>query len=435
MFDQFTLHLSVIANYLSDADKDSQNDKRLCSNKIVKLLRECDDNYVIGIDRGERNLLYVCVINGKGNIVEQFSLNTIEDDYNNNIKTDYHSLLSQREADRLEARQSWKSINGIADLKKGYLSQVVHKICLLVEKYDAVISMEDLNSRFKNNRKKVEKSVYQEFEKALIEKLNFLSFKDRQPNEIGGLRHAYQLTDKFESFQKIKQQNGIIFYIPAWCTSKIDPSTGFVNMLNINYSSVDSAVSFFSKFDSIYYDSQRDMFAFSFDYTRFGANVDYKNKWTVYTYGDRIETFRTNNNQFDCRTVFPAELLKSAFESVGITYSDGHNLADDICAVKSKDFYVKILYALKLTLQMRNSNSKTGEDYIISPVLNSQGQFFDSRNYSGRNATKPVDADANGAYHIARKCLWAINQIKAGNDNKLSITKKEWLEYMQSGNQ
>jgi CRISPR-associated protein Cpf1 len=143
-------------------------------------------------------------------------------------------------------------------------------------------------------------------------------------------------------------------------------------MLNINYSSVDSAVSFFSKFDSIYYDSQRDMFAFSFDYTSFGANVDYKNKWTVYTYGDRIETFRTNNNQFDCRTVFPAELLKSAFESVGITYSDGHNLVDDICAVKSKDFYVKILYALKLTLQMRNSNSKTGEDYIISPVFRQQ---------------------------------------------------------------
>ena len=27
------------------------------------------------------------------------------------------------------------------------------------------------------------------------------------------------------------KQNGVIFYIPAWCTSKIDPTTGFVNLL------------------------------------------------------------------------------------------------------------------------------------------------------------------------------------------------------------
>jgi CRISPR-associated protein Cpf1 len=294
--------------------------------------------------------------------------------------------------------------------------------------------MEDLNSGFKNSRKKVEKSVYQEFEKALIEKLNFLSFKDRQPNGVGGLRHAYQLTDKFESFQKIGLQNGIIFYIPAWNTSKIDPSTGFVDLLNIKYSSIEATGNFFKKFDNIYYDNQRDKFAFSFAYTNFGKNFDYKNKWTVYTNGDRIETFRINNNQFDCRTVFPTELLKGAFESVGIAYGDGHNLIDDICAIKSKDFYEKVLHALKLALQMRNSNSKTGDDYIISPVLNINGEFFDSRNYSGVDADMPTDADANGAYHIAKKCLWAIDNIKAGN-NKISITKKEWLEYMQRGNQ
>jgi CRISPR-associated protein Cpf1 len=407
------------------------------SNKVRTLLKQCGDNYVIGIDRGERNLLYVCVIDGKGKIVEQFSANIVEDDDNSQIKTDYHSLLDVREKENLEARRSWKSVKGIADLKKGYLSQVVHKICLLVEKYDAVIAMEDLNSGFKNSRKKVEKSVYQEFEKALIEKLNFLSFKDKQPNEIGGLRHAYQLTDKFESFSKMKLQNGIIFYIPAWNTSKIDPTTGFVDMLNIKYSSIEVACNFFKKFDNICYDSQTDMFAFTFTYSNFGKNFDYKNKWTIYTNGDRIETFRTYNNQFDCRTVFPTELLKSVFESAGIAYTDGHNLVDDICAIKSKDFYVDVLKALKLTLQMRNSNSKTGDDYIISPVLNSQGQFFDSRKYSGRNAALPVDADANGAYHIAKKCLLAIEQIKAADDDEylktsISIKNQDWLRHMQT---
>jgi CRISPR-associated protein Cpf1 len=347
-------------------------------------------------------------------------------------------LLDVREKENLEARKSWKSVKGIADLKKGYLSQVVHKICLLVEKYDAVIAMEDLNSGFKNSRKKVEKSVYQQFEKALIEKLNFLTFKDRQPNDIGGLRHAYQLTDKFESFQKMKLQNGIIFYIPAWNTSKIDPTTGFVDMLKINYTSVDAAVTFFGKFDNICYDSQKDVFAFSFDYTNFGVNVDYKNKWTVFTCGDRIETYQ-ENNKFDYRKVCPTELLKNVFKNAGIAYADGHNLTGDICAVKTKDFYVGILKALKLTLQMRNSNAKTGEDYIISPVQNSQGEFFDSRNYSGRDAAMPIDADANGAFHIAKKCLWAINQIKAAGEGEylrtsISIKNQDWLRYTQNGN-
>jgi CRISPR-associated protein Cpf1 len=442
MFDQFTLHLSVIANYLSDANKDSdtKNDKMICNSKVLKALRGCDDNYVIGIDRGERNLLYVSVINGKGNIVEQFSANIVEDDDNSEIKTDYHALLANRENERLEARRSWKSINGIKDLKKGYLSQVMHKICLLVEKYDAVIAMEDLNSGFKNGRKKVEKSVYQEFEKALIEKLNLLTFKDKQPDEVGGLRYAYQLTDKFESFQKMKLQNGIIFYIPAWNTSKIDPTTGFVDMLKINYTSVDSAVKFFGGFHTICYDSEKDAFVFSFDYANFGVNIDYKNKWTVYSYGDRIETFRTNNNQFDCRKVYPTDLLKKAFKKAGIAYADGHNLISDICSIKTKEFYVDIMKALRLTLQMRNNNAKTGEDYIISPVLNKQGEFFDSRKYSGKNAVMPTDADANGAYHIAQKCLWAINQIKTASEEdylktSISISNKEWLRYMQKGNQ
>jgi CRISPR-associated protein Cpf1 len=99
---------------------------------------------------------------------------------------------------------------------------------------------------------------------------------------------------------------------------------------------------------------------------------------------------------------------------------------------------VGILKALKLTLQMRNSNAKTGEDYIISPVKNKQGEFFDSRNYSGRNAAMPIDADANGAYHIAKKCLWAINQIKAADEGEylktsILIKNQEWLRYMQSG--
>lgn len=85
--------------------------------------------------------------------------------------------------------------------------------------------------------------------------------------------------------------------------------------------------------------------------------------------------------------------------------------------------------------QMRNS--KTGstdskDDYIVSPVKNAKGVFYDSRN-EGENL--PKDADANGAYNIARKGLMLINRIKETTDEKLkidySISNADWLNYVQ----
>ena len=50
----------------------------------------------------------------------------------------------------------------------------------------------------------------------------------------------------------------------------------------------------------------------------------------------------------------------------------------------------------------------------------------------------PIDADANGAYNIARKGLMLINQIKETSDEdilnnkvKFNITNKEWLKFAQ----
>ena len=83
------------------------------------------DTYIIGIDRGERNLLYVSVIDTDGNIVEQKSLNII-----NNV--DYQAKLKQVEIMRKLARQNWKQGVKIADLKKGYLSQAVHEVAMVL---------------------------------------------------------------------------------------------------------------------------------------------------------------------------------------------------------------------------------------------------------------------------------------------------------------
>ena len=92
-------------------------------------------------------------------------------------------------------------------------------------------------------------------------------------------------------------------------------------------------------------------------------------------------------------------------------------------------------------LQMRNSISgRTDVDYLISPVKNADGTFYDSRNYQNmKEGALPADADANGAYNIARKVLWAIEQFRNVEDDeldkvKIAISNKAWLEYAQTHN-
>ena len=433
--DKFQLHVPITLNFKSE-DRYTQ-----MNYDIRKALVECENNYIIGIDRGERNLLYICVIDGKGKIVEQISLNEIVSSYKNDKnktvekKTDYHSLLADKEKKRDEARKNWTAIENIKELKEGYLSQVIHKICELVIEYDAVIAVEDLNSGFKNSRAKVERQVYQKFEKMLIDKLSYLADKHISPEEKGGLLHAYQLAsaDNLSS-----RQNGIIFYVPAWLTSKIDPVTGFADLLHTKYTSADAAREFFGKFDSITYNADEDMFEFAFDYSKLGKNTpSYKTDWVVCTNGERIRSFRNKNknSEWDTETVILTNEFKKHFEKSGIDISG--DIKSQIVSKSGKEFFEELMKLFALTLQMRNSiPNNTEVDYLISPVRNSSGDFYDSRNYSGKDAPLPSDADANGAYNIARKAMWAVDVLKNTDVQelskaKLAITNKEWLRYVQ----
>lgn len=424
---QFSLHIPIQLNFKATDSTNINMDVR-------EALKSADKHHIIGIDRGERNLIYVSVIDETGKIILQKSFNIIESD--NNYKVNYHELLDRKEEKRDKARKSWKTIENIKELKEGYLSQVVHEICKLVVEYDAIIALEDLNDKFINSRRKVEKQVYRKFEDMLVTKLQYLADKSLEPEALGGLLNAYQLTERAKKPSATSRQNGIIFYVPASYTSKIDPVTGFIDLLKPKYTSVDAAQKFIEKFDDIRYSSSEDLFEFTFCYRSFlNSSADYKNKkWTVCTYGDRIERFRNkeNNNEWNDNTVVLTAEFKKLFEDSGIDYTA--DLKEQILCQDEVKFFKRFFRLLALTLQLRNSKTNNVNfDYIISPVRDSNGVFYDSRNYTNKDAL-PCDADANGAYNIARKALWAINKLKQSENVdkiKLSIEENEWFEYAQ----
>ena len=424
--DKFGFHLSFIYNYLA---------KEQDVNKMARaFIHDHDDLHFIGIDRGERHLLYVTVIDSRGRIQEQFSLNEIVNEYQGNTyKTNYRGLLDKREEERQRERQSWNTIEGIKELKQGYLSQVIHKIVTLMVKYHAVVVLEDLNMGFKRGRQKVESSVYQQFEKALIDKLNLLIDKRADAEQPGGLLHAYQLTNKFTSFREMGRQNGFLFYIPAWNTSKIDPVTGFVDLLHPRYESVEKSRSFFCKFKSIRYNQEKGWYEFSLDYDAFTNKAQgTRTCWTLCSHGTRVETFRNpeKNSSWDSREIDLTAEINALFDDYGINRQA--NLKEAIAQREEKDFFERLMRLMALTLQMRNSITGTEIDYMISPVADDSGRFYDSR-YCGKQL--PENADANGAYNIARKGLWVARQIQASPvDEKVNtaVSNKEWLNFAQT---
>lgn len=424
--DKFQFHVPITINFKAAGQTNI--------NPIVQdAIRQGEFSHIIGIDRGERHLLYLSLIDLKGNIVKQMTLNDIVNEYKGQTyKTNYHDLLAKREGDRTDARRSWDTIETIKELKEGYLSQVVHIISKMMVEYNAIVVLEDLNTGFMRGRQKIERQVYEKFEKMLIEKLNCYIDKHVDPSENTGLLHPLQLTCDAQKWKR-SHQCGCLFYIPAWNTSKIDPVTGFVNLLDTRYDTREKARLFFSKFQRISYNAQKSWFEFTFDYNDFTAKAEgTRTQWTLCTYGERIRTFRNpqQNHQWDDERIILTDAFKQLFDKYDIDING--NLKEAISTQTDAQFFRELLGLMKLLLQMRNSITNSEEDYLLSPVADDAGHFFDSR--EGINSL-PIDADANGAYNIARKGLWVIRKIQEtldGEKPSLTITNKEWLQFAQT---
>lgn len=429
----YLFHCPITMNFRA---KDRTN--REFNNNVLEVLNKNPDIKVIGLDRGERHLLYLSLINQKGEIEYQKTLNLVDSVRNDKtVSVNYHEKLVHKEGSRDAARKNWQTIGNIKELKEGYLSAVVHEIASLMVKHNAIVVMEDLNFGFKRGRFAVERQIYQKFENMLIEKLNYLVFKDRKVSEPGGVLNAYQLTNKSAKVTDVYKQCGWLFYIPAAYTSKIDPRTGFANLfITKGLTNMEKKKEFFGKFDSIRYDATESCFVFGFDYAKICDNADYKKKWEVYTRGTRLVYNKTDRQNV---SVNPTEELQRVFDEFGINWNTGEDLIESIRLIPAEKsnakFFDVLLRMFNATLQMRNSVPNTDTDYLVSPVKAEDGSFFDSREEfkKGEAAQLPIDCDANGAYHIALKGLYLLlNDFNRDDKGVIqNISNKDWFKFVQ----
>lgn len=432
--DTYLFHLSIFQNY-NPSMTGGLNAK---VNAYLTDKERTEPVRVIGIDRGERNLLYMVMLNEQGGIVEQKSLNTVEYDGVNangmpfHVEQNYHTLLNSRAKELREQQKHWQSMDNITDLKSGYLSVVVHEIVNTMIDNHAIIVMEDLSQGFFGTRQKQLANVYQQFENMLVKKLSYaVKDKSLDKNAPGGLCNGYQLAQ--ENVNGL--QNGFIFYVPAWMTSKIDPTTGFVNLFSFSYTNKENARKFFGTFKAIRRNSATGDFEFVFRYEDFSGKKFTQKvnapdvEWTLTTHGPRIKKGNTLNGM----EYLPIDNLSKKFCELFV--AKGVDLEGDvqaqIIAKDDADLYQQLIGLFKLMMQMRNSNDE-GKDYIISPVIDPfTGKQYNSDDYKEMKAASlPKDADANGAYNIARKGLMALSILKDGKKS-IFVGNKEWLEEAQ----
>lgn len=398
---------------------------------------------ILGVDRGEKHLAYYAVVNRTGQMLRDPATGKA---VSGSLNLGYLEKLEEKAKHREQARRDWQAIEQIKDLKKGYISQVVRVLADLAIKHNAIIVFEDLNMRFKQIRGGIEKSIYQQLEKALIDKLSFLVAKgETDPQKAGHLLKAYQLAAPFTSFQEMGKQTGIIFYTQASYTSKIDPVTGWRPNLYLKYANAPQAKADFLKFRSVRFVSGR--FEFTYDLKDFQKAEKFPQKtlWTVCSCVERLYWNRKlNNNQGDYKR-FPdiTEKLSELFQTYGIDYEHG-NILDQITKLPTdgnEKFFKDLLFWLNLIFQIRNTDTKAadadGADFIMSPVE----PFFDSRRAKEFGSDLPQNGDENGAYNIARKgaiLLQRIEEYFQKNDScakmkwdELYISHTDWDDYVQ----
>ncbi len=463
---KFMLHFPIQLNFKEDIWM-SFNEK------INQFLANNKDINIIWIDRWEKHLAYFSVINQKSEILESWTLNQIEnfDTFWNLIMRpekkivekkdnewnmieyilqetwkkvpyiDYALLLEIKEKNRKLQRQSWKEVEQIKDLKKWYISALVKKLTDLIIKYNAIVIFEDLNMRFKQIRGWIEKSVYQQLEKALIDKLNFLVNKNEMnPEKAGNLLKAYQLTAPVEAFKDMWKQTWIIFYTQASYTSKIDPLTGWRPNLYLKKTNAEKNKENILKFDNIIFNAEKNRFEFTYNLKNFikSEEVEFpkKTNWTVCSCVERFKWNKfLNNNKWGYdiyenltdwnlknRKLKEDEIVnfRDLFEKYNI-WIDKNILEQvkNLETVWNEKFFSRFIDLFVLMCQIRNTDKSkfwNENDFILSPVE----PFFDTRIFGKFGKHLPKNGDDNGAYNIARKGIIILKRI-----SNWSIQNKE----------
>jgi len=395
-------------------------------------------------------------LNAKGEMISQGHFDCINN-------KNYLQAINDATEMRKKKQENWQQKGNISNLKDGYISLVIHEIIEKMKGEDGnykptFIILEDLNTGFKRSRQKFEQQVYQKFELALAKKLNYLVDKNvKDINQIGSVANALQLTPAVSNYQDIenRKQVGIMLYTRANYTSVTDPATGWRKTIYLKSGSeADIKKQIVGTKEGKFEDGALSEIGFDgLDYFFIYTDKNTGKEWKLWSgkNGKSLERYRfkrgNSKNESIIESIEVKPLLDKLFEKFDKSKSLKQQIKDGMELQKTNEHtaWETLRFAIDIIQQIRNSgdtNNKQDDNFLLSPVRNEQGEHFDSRPFEKQENPKlPKDADANGAYNIARKGIIMYQHIKHlgekwnrkvkidGNDTidlDLFVSDKEW---------
>ncbi len=445
--DNIYFHLPIELNRIN------KNNKKV-NQKVNSFVKENEIN-VLGIDRGEKELAYVCLLDENGNIKEVkgkessiFSLNKTGQNIVNGEKQliDYHFKLDLKEKERDLSRKSWTKIEDIKELKQGYLSSIVKDLGDLIVDENAIVVLEDLNYGFKRGRMKIEKNIYQQFENAL---LNKLSYYVKEKNQYW-VRNALQLVPPITAQKYWGKQQGVVYFTDAKFTSVTCPNCGFRRR----------GVAGLQKTKDLKKWIDEGKFKLYYEKDKYIFRVEYN--WEFKTKQNNSEVSLSAHDLYGGKEVVFSDVERSYFDGVKQRYVDinlnlkrillgdrldeaqndenerfqkmmeNYNKEELLSWLKEDDKEIRYIDLLKqfktlLNLRYKKDADDNHVDHIHCPKCH-----FHTASSKAQNIK---DGDANGAYNIARKGILVKRKIKnAKKIDKidLKVDLKEWDEFTYS---
>lgn len=438
--DKIFLHVPQTINYRAKTTVNSTFNRH-----VIERIKSHGVNAVIGIDRGEKHLAYVSVVDMDGKLLAPpISLNVIESKRPDGTiqKTNYFELLKKCEDERRQNRQNWDAVRRIKDLKAGYIGHCVKKIVDLMIEHKAVVVLENLNVGFKQGRSAIERNVYSQLEQALLEKLQYIVDKKAEPNRPFGVQNGVQLAPPSIAPKDTGNHMGFVFYVDPSYTSAVDPVTGYRQHFRlddkINTRNFGSFVT--NGFDDIYFENGHLLFEFNWQQLANARNKIQKGNyatqkekeinstpWKITANVERLIYRRPKNSGEGgvYERVNPQEELLKLFAENSIRLDK--NIKQQLATMTPSPKFVKTFVDCFNTInKLRNSDDK--RDDIISPVY---PNGFDST----RDKLQGYDwnGDANGAYNIARKGVILLNNLYKAKDPKdfsAKVTRQDYDKYI-----
>lgn len=156
---------------------------------------------IIGVCRGERNLITVCFMDEIGEPI-----------FIRHFNSDKLKIIKKL---KKKPKDNWQE-SDLDGQVKFVLDNFIRYLCKLMTSYDTIIPVAiELNKYAK--RKKINQKDWEDFIMRFLNKLNFLVFKDKLDDEMGSVNNAFQLTKTAgkskDELLKVGKQHGFVFIV------------------------------------------------------------------------------------------------------------------------------------------------------------------------------------------------------------------------------